>query len=83
LSNNKNSLKNVVCTVTLWFLWKVRNDLRFQGKVWPGVAYLWRRIALNLDQWKILSKEVVSSLLGRNVMDLNKKQGELFRIAWV
>jgi hypothetical protein len=52
LSSNNNSVINVVCTANLWSLWKLRNDLCFQGKVWPGVQEIWRRVAVKLDQWE-------------------------------
>jgi hypothetical protein len=35
----------------------------FPGKTWPGVQDLWRRISVDLEQWKILSKDAVSSIL--------------------
>jgi hypothetical protein len=71
LSNKNNPVINVVCTATLWALRKLRSDLYFQGKVWLGVLDLWRRIAMDLDQRKVLSKDAVSALLARNA-----------RIAW-
>ena len=82
VSNNRNSGINIVCTATLWTIWKLRNDLCFQGMVWPGVQEVWRRIASELEQWRILSKDATSALLSRNILLLNKMRGELLRIAW-
>jgi hypothetical protein len=82
LSNNKNSMINVVCTATLWSLWKLRNELCFQGKVWPGVHKLWRKVVVELDQWKILSKDSVAASLSEKARLRNKKRGEVLRIAW-
>ena len=50
LSNKKNSTLNITCTAALWSLWKLRNYMCFQGKTWPGVKDIWRRMALELDQ---------------------------------
>ena len=80
--NSKNPALNVVCVAVLWALWKLRNEMCFQGKTWPGVKDVWRRVAVDLEQWKVLSKDAVSQLLARNALLLNKKRGELLRIAW-
>ena len=40
VSNDNNSVINVVCTATWWALWKLRDDMCFQGKTWPGVQDL-------------------------------------------
>ena len=82
LSNNKNTALNVVCGVVLWAIWKLRNEMCFQGKVWPGVRDIWRRVVVELHLWKVLSKDAVSKLLARNIFFLNKMSGELLRIAW-
>ena len=82
ISNSKNSALNVVCTAILWALWKLRNDMCFQGKTWPGVKDIWRRVAVDLEQWRILSKDAVSELLARSALVLNKKRGDVMRIAW-
>jgi hypothetical protein len=37
LSNEKNSVINVICTADIWSVWKLRNDMCFQGRSWPGV----------------------------------------------
>jgi hypothetical protein len=82
ISNNKNSVINVVCTATLWSIWKLRNSLCFQGKTWPGVQEIWRRVASDLDQWRILSKDAVSTILVEKARLLDVKRRELLRIAW-
>ena len=82
LSNSRNSAVNVVCAAVLWALWKLRNDMCFQGKTWPGVKDIWRRVAAYLELWKVLSKGATSELLARNARLLNKKRGEVMRIAW-
>ena len=82
ISNKNFFALNTTCTAALWSLWKLRNDMCFQGKAWPGVKDIWRRMVLELDQWKVLSEDAVTDLLARNVLLLNKKRGELLRIAW-
>jgi hypothetical protein len=43
---------------------------------------LWRRVAVELDQWKILSKDAVVASLSEKARLLDKKWGEVLRIAW-
>jgi hypothetical protein len=82
LSNKKNTVINVVCTATLWSIWKLRNAMCFQGKVWPGVAEIWGRISFELDRWKILLKDAHSELMAKNIQLLDKKHREVLHIAW-
>ena len=82
ISEKRNSLINTVCTAVLWAIWKLRNEICFQGKVWPGVHDIWRRVASDLELWKILSSDAVSELLSRNAQLLNKMRGDVLRIAW-
>ena len=35
--SNKNENLNCVCATVLWALWKLRNGLCFQGKIWRQV----------------------------------------------
>jgi hypothetical protein len=82
ISNNKNSVINVVCPATLWSIWKLRNALCFQGRTWPGVQEIWGRIASDLGQWRILSKDAASVILVEKARLLDVKRRELLRIAW-
>ena len=71
LSKKKNSALNITYTAVLWSLWKLHNDMCFQGKAWPGVKDIWRRAAFELDQWKVLSEDAIAELLARNVLPLS------------
>ena len=42
VSNNKNSVLNTVCAALMWSIWKLRNEMCFQGKTWKD-----ERVALN------------------------------------
>lgn len=37
IANKKHLITNVVSSVVLWSLWKLRNELCFQGVVWLGM----------------------------------------------
>jgi hypothetical protein len=54
----------------------------FQGKTWPGVQDMFRRIAGDLDRWKILSKDANAELLAEKALLVDKRRKDMLRIAW-
>jgi len=56
ISNNKNAVLNCVCAATLWSIWKLRNNLCFQGKGWRGIGQVLCSIARMLRRWSVLLK---------------------------
>jgi len=40
ISNNRFLVDNMFCAAALWGLWKLRNDMYFQGTVWRSVLSL-------------------------------------------
>lgn len=36
LGNKKHAVNNIISSAVLWFLWKFRNKLCFQGACWIG-----------------------------------------------
>jgi hypothetical protein len=51
-------VNNMVHAALLRALWLMRNDLVFNGVVWPGMQTLWRKTAYLLAQWEILVPKV-------------------------
>jgi hypothetical protein len=56
LSEKKYRALNVCTTAVFWTLWKMRNDLCFQGLSWTGGHTLLRRCATMLRDWCLLNK---------------------------
>jgi hypothetical protein len=54
----------------------------FQGKTWPGLQDLFRRIAGDLVRWKILSKDANAELLAEKALLADKRRKDMLRIAW-
>lgn len=44
IANKKHRISNIVSSAVLWFLWKLRNEICFQGVVWLGVKMVLIRI---------------------------------------
>ena len=40
LSNNRHAIMNMTCATLMWSIWKLRNDLCFQGKAWRSEKVL-------------------------------------------
>jgi hypothetical protein len=56
IANKKYVVTNVVTSAVLWSLWKLRNELYFQGVVWLGMKMVLIRVARMLRGWLSLYK---------------------------
>jgi hypothetical protein len=52
IANKKHLLTDAVLAAAVWCLWKLQNNLCFQGVVWTGMKMLLIRIAKSLRGWK-------------------------------
>jgi hypothetical protein len=52
-----NQVPNIVHVAALWSLWKLRNDLCFNGSSWSCMQVLYLRVARTLGRWKVLCLE--------------------------
>ena len=57
LSNKRNGVLNICTSAAVWSLWKLRNDLCFQRKMWRSMAILLFNMAVMLQNWIILCPE--------------------------
>lgn len=80
--DNKKSVVAISCVAVIWSIWTLRNDLCFQGSVWTSTQTLLGRVSAMLHQWKILCVDTQSELLRRRLQLLDRRRGELLRIAW-
>jgi hypothetical protein len=57
LSSKRFKTVNVLTSASLWTIWKIRNEMCFQGlrPTWTGIVL--RRLAGALMNWKLLHKE--------------------------
>ena len=51
ISNRKFIVENVFCAAILWGLWKLRNNLCFQGTLWVDVRVLIMKVTAMLQNW--------------------------------
>ena len=80
--NNKKSVTNIACVATIYSIWTMRNDMCFQGVQWTSTRAILARISSSLHQWKVLCVGDQSVLLRRCIQLLDRRRGELLRIAW-
>jgi hypothetical protein len=71
ISESKNSVLNMFTSAVLWTLWSTRNDLCFQGRSWPGVKGLLRRLCSLIRSWKPLCLDKNMTLLDSNMLLLD------------
>jgi hypothetical protein len=79
LSNDP--MASIITASFLWSLWKIRNDMHFQGRKWSSLLLVWDRATSMLRSWAPLLKESNSRLMDRSLRLLDIKRGELLRIA--
>jgi hypothetical protein len=51
VANKKHVVTNFISAAVMWTLWKLGNEMCFQGLVWPGFKTIWMRIARMLRGW--------------------------------
>jgi hypothetical protein len=54
LCNKKFGVINMFTSAVSWCLWKLRNDVHFQGVAWIGMKLLWDQVMPMLQCWKSL-----------------------------
>ncbi|XBJ25653.1 hypothetical protein VPH35_003250 [Triticum aestivum] len=57
------------------------NNLCFQGQKWRNMNYILARLSCYLHQWKVLCDDAQATLLQRCILLLDKRHGEVMRIA--
>jgi hypothetical protein len=60
-----NQVPNIVHAAALWSLWKLRNDLCFNGSGWSCMQVLYLKVAHTLERWKVLCPDGKRSELER------------------
>ena len=72
----------MVIAAFLWSLWRLRNEFCFQGRKWKSVKCILAKLSCYIHQWKVLCDDAQATLLQRCILLLDKRRGELMRIAW-
>ena len=57
VSNNRFKVMNCCPSALLWSLWKTRNEICFQGKLWLEERVVIRKMVNMLRNWRILFKD--------------------------
>ena len=64
-------MENIFCAAVLWGLWKLRNNLCFQGSLWIDVRVLIVKVTAMLQNWSSLCpKEKILDFL--DLLDAKK-----------
>lgn len=80
--DNKKSIIGISVVATIWCLWTTRNDICFQGATWKDTRIILGKISRLLHHWLILCSEGQLQVMKRRLQLLDKRRGELLRIAW-
>jgi hypothetical protein len=82
LSNKMNGLLNIVTSIVLWSIWKLRNELCFQRIGWKSMEILFFRIAGLLQHWEILCPAEKKDQLQLYVKKIKEAPKMIFCLPW-
>ena len=73
VSNTKHKIMNGFSAALMWSLWKFRNEMCFQGRIWTGEKTLIRRMLNTLKNWRSLYPEEDATKLDQALSRLAAK----------
>jgi hypothetical protein len=80
---NKNlKAVNVLTTAVIWCIWKVRNDICFQGTCWTGMRKLFGQCERFLRNWNLLNRPEVAAILETWARELELRSARPPRLTW-
>jgi hypothetical protein len=82
LSNNKFLVHNMVCATTMWELCKLRNVICFQNTGWRNLNLLLWKVAITVENWKILCPAGNHMNLENMVRSLKNSAKAPCRLLW-
>jgi hypothetical protein len=74
---------NVLTSVVVWALWKLRNVMCFQGKRWSGVERILWEVAMLIRKWKLVNRPEEVEILEAWAMKLEQKSARYPRLEWL
>lgn len=82
VANKKYLVTNVISSAVLWSLWKLRNEICFQGVVWLGMRMVLIRITKMLRGWLSLFKQEVAVVLEGLIVKMEELSKRPAQIEW-
>jgi hypothetical protein len=75
-------IPNIVHAAVLWSIWKIRNDLCFNGSRWSSMQVVFLKVGYTLARWKILCPEGKKSELERTMEALELLARQAPQLMW-
>ena len=82
ISNKKNDILNICCAALMWCIWKTRNDICFQAKMWKSEKDILLKLLRTSKNWPALCKIADLKELDRVMEDLTSRLHQPLRISW-
>ena len=82
ISNKKNAILNTCCAALMWCIWKTRNDICFQAKMWKSEKDILLKLLRTSKNWPALCKIADLKELDRVMEDLTSRLHQPLRISW-
>jgi hypothetical protein len=82
LQDKKIKCLNVFTTAVFWTVWKFRNEMCFQGRMWSGMKVLFGRCARTIRDWMLVQKPEDVLILGGWLEQLEAAQTRPPALTW-
>jgi len=82
LANKRHTVNNIICAAVMWCLWKLRNDMCFQGRVWISEKQVLVWIAKTLRRWLPMFKMEVGEQVEAVILQLGHQAGQPLELCW-
>jgi hypothetical protein len=83
VANTRHKFTNVITSAALWSLWKLRNEMCFQGVTWTGTKRVLLRIATMARRWMPLLNPETGRLVEVFAQQLENKAGLPPQLEWM
>jgi len=82
LANQRHTVNNIICAAVIWCLWKFRNDMCFQGRLWISEKQVLVWTAKILRRWLPMFKMEVGVQVEAVILQLEHQAGQPLELGW-
>jgi hypothetical protein len=82
LANKRHTVNNIICAAVIWCLWKFRNDMCFQGRLWISEKQVLVWTAKILRRWLPMFKMEVGVQVEAVILQLEHQAGQPLELGW-
>jgi hypothetical protein len=82
VKGKKGRAFNVLTSIVVWALWKLRNNMCFKGKCWSRVEVILREVAKFIRNWTLVNRSEEVEMLETWTVELERRSVRPPRLMW-